>query len=221
MGGLKKLLKSDLIIDHIYVSAFYHPEGKDKENPGVKAAEKQEAHRENKPLVHSVEDLELVERSKFIWQTIGEHYKMTLRDGGSLWCCAVEGGYSPLQAFPSGKLRKLADGVLPLNYCLGVCEDKARQMDAAQPARKDALWRGAPATEKQVNALRRMGVSVDDGMTKGEASELLNKTLGVAATNSQRWFISRHGLHAHPEMLTKGEAGRLIGAFKARGARCA
>ena len=187
----------------------------------VEAAEKQEAHRENKPLVHSVEDLDLFERSKFVWQTIGKHYRLTLRDGGSLWCCAVDGGYSPLQAYPSGRMRELADGVLPLDYCMGVCEDKARQMDAAQSARKDAPWRGAPATEKQVNALRRMGVSVDDGMTKGEASELLTQTLGAAATNSQRWFISRHGLHAHPELLTKGEAGRLIGAYKARGARCA
>lgn len=42
VGGLKKLLKSGLTIDHVYISAFYHPEDKDKkENPGIKAAEKQ------------------------------------------------------------------------------------------------------------------------------------------------------------------------------------
>ena len=41
VGGLKKLLKSDLSIDHIYLPALYLPEEEGKENPGVKAAKKQ------------------------------------------------------------------------------------------------------------------------------------------------------------------------------------
>lgn len=40
VGGLKKLLKSDLETDHLYFSAFFTPE-KDEENPGVKTAKKQ------------------------------------------------------------------------------------------------------------------------------------------------------------------------------------
>ena len=42
VGGLKKLLKSDLPIDHIYIPAFFCPEeDSDQENPAVKAAAKQ------------------------------------------------------------------------------------------------------------------------------------------------------------------------------------
>lgn len=42
VGGLKKMLKSDISTDHLYASAFYLPEDKpDKENPAVKAASKQ------------------------------------------------------------------------------------------------------------------------------------------------------------------------------------
>ena len=42
VGGLKKLLKSDFTVDHIYVPAFYLPEnGKDTESPAEKTAGKQ------------------------------------------------------------------------------------------------------------------------------------------------------------------------------------
>lgn len=41
VGGLKKLLKSDVTLDHIYVPAYFLQEEKDKENPAIKAAEKQ------------------------------------------------------------------------------------------------------------------------------------------------------------------------------------
>lgn len=41
VGGLKKLLKTDVTLDHIYIPAYYLQEEKDKENPAIKAAEKQ------------------------------------------------------------------------------------------------------------------------------------------------------------------------------------
>ena len=40
VGGLKKLLKSDIPVDTVYIPAFYLPEDGEKENPAVKAAEK-------------------------------------------------------------------------------------------------------------------------------------------------------------------------------------
>lgn len=42
VGGLKKLLKSDIRPDHIYVPSFFLPEEEDKEHPAVKAADKQD-----------------------------------------------------------------------------------------------------------------------------------------------------------------------------------
>ena len=42
VGGLKKLLKSDITVDQVYASAFYLPEKDDEKNPVLKAADKQE-----------------------------------------------------------------------------------------------------------------------------------------------------------------------------------
>ncbi|MBR2822719.1 MAG: MBL fold metallo-hydrolase [Clostridia bacterium] len=41
VGGLKKLLKSGIVIDHLYTSAFYLPEDDEEEHPVLKAAAKQ------------------------------------------------------------------------------------------------------------------------------------------------------------------------------------
>ena len=42
VGGLKKLLKTNIQIDHLYTSYFYLPEKENKENPVLKAADKQD-----------------------------------------------------------------------------------------------------------------------------------------------------------------------------------
>ena len=42
VGGLKKLLKSDVRVDRVYVPVFFLPEKEDQENPAVKAAEKRD-----------------------------------------------------------------------------------------------------------------------------------------------------------------------------------
>lgn len=167
-------------------------------------------------LLGHAEEIELFERSQFIWQQVGAHYRIRLADGGALWCCGVDDGFSPLQAYPSGRMRKLADGAFPLDECMAICEDRAYGLDAAQPALKSASWRGAPATDKQVNLLRGMGVKTYEGITRGEASELLDEMLGAVATSAQKSFISRYGLTSHPELLTKTEAARLISSYRSQ-----
>ena len=42
VGGLKKLLKADIAIDHLYTSAFYLPEDEKEKHPVLKAAEKRD-----------------------------------------------------------------------------------------------------------------------------------------------------------------------------------
>ena len=43
VGGLKKMLKSDITADHLYIPPFFLPEKEDEENPAVKAAGKRDA----------------------------------------------------------------------------------------------------------------------------------------------------------------------------------
>ena len=181
----------------------------------VEEAEKRRA-RTTGAISVEVEELDLFERSRFVWQKVAEHYRLGLADGSAIWLRAIKGGYSPLLALPSGEVVKLSEDVLPLYYALGVCEDRARKMSVARVARKDAPWRDAPATEKQINALRRMKIRFTGNVTRGEASDMMSRKMGEAATDAQIWTIKRNNLHAHPELLTKCEAGKLIGAYKAR-----
>jgi hypothetical protein len=63
---------------------------------------------------------------------------------------------------------------LPLAYAQGVAEDRARQMGGSNLADPSAAWRRRPASEKQLGVLRRRGTYITDGMTAGEASDLIS-----------------------------------------------
>lgn len=162
------------------------------------------------------EAFELFERSRYVWQTVNEHYKLGLMDNTALWCRCVEGGYSPVLVSPSGVMKPLSDGALPIDYAMGVCEDYARHLDTAKYVMKNADWRDYPASEKQINALKKMGVNFKDGITKGQASDLLSRKFGTSAmaTDKQIWFITKHGLYDSPELLNKYEASKLISDYK-------
>ena len=155
----------------------------------------------------------MFERSHFIWQTVGQNYKLGFGKV-TLWCKAVPGGYSAFEV-PSAKNPVcLSDDVLPLGYAMGICEDHARQMESIKVSLKTASWRDEPASEKQRDALQNMGVELPEGLTKGEASDLLAKQWDVPLTEPQARFIKEHKLYEYPEFLTKHEAGKLINKFK-------
>ena len=158
------------------------------------------------------EQIDVLGRSRYVWQKRGEHYVLSLV-GASLYCMSVEGGYTPI-VMQSGIKRLLSDSVLPLGYAMGVCEDYARSMGADNYAVKDAAWRTDFATEKQINLLRSMGISFRPSITKGEAADLLSSVLNVGATEKQILFINYHGLHDAPELLTKREAMEIIRQYK-------
>ena len=42
----------------------------------------------------------------------------------------------------------------------------------------EAPWRQQPATEKQTTLLRKLGLALREGLTKGEAADLLSAVLG-------------------------------------------
>ena len=132
----------------------------------------------------------------------------------TLWCKAVPGGYSAFEVSSSKNPVCLSDDVLPLGYAMGICEDHARQMDGIQNSLKTASWREDPASDKQKEALRKMGILFEEDVTKGEASDLLSKQWDVPLTEAQEKFIREHELYSEPEFLTKHQAGKLIDKFK-------
>lgn len=160
------------------------------------------------------EEFDLFNRSRYVWDKRAEHYKLSLIGNSALWCKFLDGGYSPLYVSSSGSVTALTEGLLPLDYCMGVCEDYARKLDGAKYALKNATWRNNPATEKQLNALRKNGLSYHEGISKGEACQLLNGVFNAGATEKQIYFISRYRLHDSPELLSKYEAGKIISEYK-------
>ena len=160
------------------------------------------------------EEFDVFSRSDYVWQARGENYALSLMNECTLWCRKAIGGYYALSVTSDGT-RGLSDMVLPLDYCMGVCEDYARKL-GARYALKTAGWRSDPATEKQLNALRVMGISFNPSITKGEAGNLLNQVMNAEATEKQKWFIRTHNLHSNPELLSKCEAYRIISEYKGK-----
>ena len=164
-----------------------------------------------------VQQLELLAQSSFVWQTQGVDYTLPLVDGSALFCLHVEGetdAYTALYMPQNGATQKISDGVLPLGYAMGSCEDFARRLSLGNLSLKDAAWRTKPATPKQIATIGRMGVDVKPGLTKGEASALITATQSTPATDKQKWFIARYRLHPTPELLTKAQASKIIGKYK-------
>ena len=160
------------------------------------------------------EEFNVFNRSEYTWKSRGEHYVLMLWDNTTLCCRYMDGGYTPVKISTVG-MTELSDGVLPLDYCMGVCEDYARS-SGAKYALKEAAWRYQPASEKQKAAMRNMGISFPDSISKGEAYDLMSGVINVEATDKQKWFIRTHGLHDSPELLSKREAYQIIRDYKSR-----
>jgi hypothetical protein len=72
---------------------------------------------------------------------------------------------------------KLGD-TLPLAYAKGLAEDYARHLGVARLVEAEAPRRQHLATEKQTALLHKLGVATRQGLTKGEAADLLAAVLG-------------------------------------------
>jgi len=70
-------------------------------------------------------------------------------------------------------------------------------------------WHNDPATNRQINYLRSIGVSIEDGPTKGRACQLI----GREATEGQLRRLRFYGVTPSP-YLTKEEASELIDGYK-------
>ena len=181
----------------------------------LEARDKEERTRLHEFRKPTVEHFDLFWQSRYSWGRVGAHYKLSLVDGQSLCCYSSNGAYIPMLLDDAGHSEQLANSPLPLDYAMGVCEDYARGISAGRQALKDAAWRSAPATEKQLAALNRMSIPAWTGITKGEAHDLMNNAFNrESATEKQIRYIQYHDLHPAPELLTKREAMKVIQQYK-------
>ena len=98
---------------------------------------------------------------------------------------------------------------MTFSYAYGVCNDYIDKHHLNAALNKEAKWRKLPATDKQLDLLRRNNIEFSENITRGEASDLLNKP-----TPKQLSYIKYFRLHDVPESLTKNEAAAIIGTHK-------
>jgi hypothetical protein len=157
--------------------------------------------------------------SKFLWSKIGNHYRLVLPNNETVWCRHVDGnsdGYSCICVGADGKVTSISNDILPIGYAIGVCEDYVRlaKSGSANIVNKHAKWRNAPASEGQRQLLTKLGIPLSSGMTKGEASTLLDMRMKEPATRAQIKAIQRLRLHEYPELLMKYCAAKLLREYR-------
>jgi hypothetical protein len=68
---------------------------------------------------------------------------------------------------------------LPLDYAQGAAEDYVRRTGTQALVDPHAAWRMRPASERQLQALRRFRMPLTPGLTAGEASDRLARAIAL------------------------------------------
>jgi len=89
-------------------------------------------------------------------------------------------GWDVLHVPRQGRPAALATG-LSLGYAQGVAEDHARATGGRVLIDRDAPWRTAPSSEKQISFLHGLGVPLGAIRTKGEASDAISAAIAAKA----------------------------------------
>lgn len=166
------------------------------------------------------EAVDLFERSAFTWTPVaGGHFRLTAGDGRYIWLRNMPEGYSVLLIPTEGERESLSEAPLTMGYAQGVAEDWVRLHGVGVLVERDAKWRRKPATEKQLDLLRKWAVPHDpETITAGDASGLIDMEMARAqnrreepASHKQKWFIRvKLGKKDLPDGLTRGQATRII-----------
>jgi superfamily II DNA or RNA helicase len=114
-------------------------------------------------------------------------------------------------------IEPLASEPVSLELAQGIAEDYVRRVGEMTLSSRGSRWRNQPATDKQIEALRKWKIDAPPGITKGLASDIMTATLAAKiepATDRQLAALARLGV-VHGGSLSKREAGRLIGEARA------
>jgi len=122
----------------------------------------------------SIKEFDLLNKSAFRWIFDGQQWRLPVAP--AVYAILIPQGEGKFHALLMKKDEKptlLHPTPLDLGYGQGICEDFARRNGRAF-SRKDSPWRQQPATDKQVDLLRRLGINPQD-VTKGEAADLIDQ----------------------------------------------
>ena len=166
-------------------------------------------------------EFDLLNRSRFRWMELSNGcYRLRLGKDGYIWLRKMNLDKYKILLVSGDQVMQLHEKLLPLGYSQGVAEDFARKSRSGKLADKQAAWRNLPMSDGQAQEFQRMKAEVPFGLTRGEASDLLDelKAKKLAwkfepATPQQKARLTKMGIK-YSEDITKGQAGRLSGQNK-------
>jgi hypothetical protein len=119
------------------------------------------------------------ENSPLSWVKAGQDWRLSLSDGFTVIVAVQQGGGCRVFLVGGGEPRALSGVLSPLE-AQEQAEAFAREHAPASFIERAAPWRSSSASSKQINLLRRLGVTVQGPLSKGRAAELITAGLRIA-----------------------------------------
>ena len=127
------------------------------------------------------EETNLFASSDLVWIDLGKsRYLLSMGDAGKMRVIPHPKQHGKYTVFHQDKVLKphlLTEKPVPLTWALGIADAKAHELAQGSMAliSKKARWRQKPASEKQLNILRKNGIEYSPSITMGEASSTISK----------------------------------------------
>ncbi len=131
---------------------------------------------------------ELADFTRYIWHAVPGGYRLFLKNRESL---VVE---SDLLEMWNVQLKSPGSQLVPLDRfrdlesAIHFADDfvRSKRSDSAKLLSRNALWRDEVPSEKQIDVLRRNGISVPCQLTRGQAAQMISHVLASSSRGAQR-----------------------------------
>ncbi len=120
----------------------------------------------------AAKDVDLFNRREMNWIKAGTSHILSTWDG-HIALEPVGGAWAVVRHQRDVAPVNVAKG-LTLEWAQGTAEDLVRKLGAGALVDRKAAWRSRPASDKQLDTLRRMRIRATPGITCGEASDLIS-----------------------------------------------
>lgn len=128
----------------------------------------------------AAEEVDLFERKDVNWSKLEDgRWLLGLGEDGDVFLVPSRGRWDVARSWydrdAKRRLNSMLGADLDIGYAMGVAEEFMRKLGggAAALTDKQAPWRAHKPSEKQLATLESLGVPVEPGLTKGEASDMI------------------------------------------------
>lgn len=124
------------------------------------------------------EEYDLIDRSAFCWLRVADKYKIDIDTDKGHYILLLpmgKGKYHALLYQYDLRSEWITNQPVDIDYAQGLAEDWLREHATTTLIDRKARWRNDPATKRQKNLMRVLGISWKKGITKGESSDAISQ----------------------------------------------